>query len=53
MTHDESCLKFSKKPQDDNHDQDRPQKTTGGIAPILAMRPGRQGAEENKDEYDN
>jgi hypothetical protein len=53
MAHDESSLKSSKKPEDDNHYQDRPQKTTRGIAPTLAMRPGRKSADEKEDEYDN
>jgi hypothetical protein len=53
MAHDESSLKSSKKPQDDNHYQDRPQETTRGITPILAMTPGRKGTDEKEDEYDN
>ena len=31
----------------------RPQNTSRGIAPTLAMRPGRKGADEKEDEYDN
>jgi hypothetical protein len=50
---DESRLKTPEEEQDENHYQDRPQKTTRGIAPILAMRPGRKGADKKEDEYDN
>jgi hypothetical protein len=53
IAHGESSLKTPKEEQDDNHYQDCPQKTTRGIAPTLAMRPGGKGADENKDEYDN
>jgi hypothetical protein len=50
---DESSLKTPKEEQDENNYQDRPQNTTRGVAPILAMRPGRKGADEKEDEYDN
>ena len=53
IANDESTLKSSKEIQDENHYQDRPQNTTRGIAPTLAMRPGRKGADEKEDEYDN
>jgi hypothetical protein len=53
IAQDESSLQTSKEEQDENHYQDRPQKTTRGIAPTLAMRPGRKGADEKEDEYDN
>jgi len=50
---DESSLKSSKEKEYENHYQDRPQNATRGIAPTLAMRPGRKGADEKEDEYDN
>jgi hypothetical protein len=49
---DESRLKTPEEEQDENHYQDRPQKTTWGIAPTLAMRPGRKGADKKENEYD-
>jgi hypothetical protein len=53
IVHDEASLKPSKEEQDENHYQDRPQNTAGGIAPTLAMWPGRQGPDEKEDEDDN
>ena len=53
IANDESSLKSSKEIQDENHYQDRPDDTSRSIAPILAMRPGRKGADEKEDEYDN
>jgi hypothetical protein len=50
-----SILKTPKQEQDENHYQDRSQNTTRGIAPTLAMRPGREGPHEqdndNNDQY--
>ena len=43
-------LKTPKEEQDENYYQDRPQNTSRGIAPTLAMRPGREGADEKEDE---
>jgi hypothetical protein len=53
IAHDESSLESPKEEQDENHYQDCPQKTTRGIAPTSAMRPGRKGADKKEDEYDN
>ena len=53
IAHDESSLKSPKEKQDENDYQDRPQDTTWGIAPTLAMRPPRKGTDEKQDEYDN
>jgi hypothetical protein len=53
IAHAESSLKTPKEEQYENHYQDRPQNTTRGIAPILAMRPSRKGADEKENEYDN
>jgi len=50
---DESSLKPPKEKEDENHYQNRPQNTTRGIAPALAVRPGRKGADEKEDEDDN
>jgi hypothetical protein len=46
-------LKTPQEEQDENNYQDRPDKTTRGIAPILAVRPSRKGADEKEDEDDN
>jgi hypothetical protein len=46
-------LKTPQEEQDENHYQDRSQNTARGIAPTFAMRPGRKGADEKEDEYDN
>jgi hypothetical protein len=46
-------LKPPKEEQDENNYQDRPQNTAGAIPPVLAMWPGRKGADEKEDEHDN
>jgi hypothetical protein len=53
IVHDGSTLKPSEEKQDENHYQDRPQNTAGGIAPTLAVRPGRKGPDEKEDKDDN
>jgi len=42
-------LKTPKEEQDENHYQDRPDDTSGSIAPISAMGPARKGADKKED----
>jgi len=46
-------LKPPKEEQDEHDYQERPQDTSRGIAPAPAVGPGRKGADEKEDEYDN
>jgi hypothetical protein len=46
-------LNSPKEEQDEHNYQDRPQDAGRGIAPTSAMGPGREGADENEDEYNN